>query len=157
MARSFWILILCVALSGCASSPVATDSAEAEVAQASDRFWATRDSRDAAALAGQFTETGILMVPGLADAVGRAEVRELLKARLASASTTDFKVHRREIEVVDGSAYELAWFSEISQRGGEALRLEGHYLLVWKREGDVWRVHRYLYNFSGMTPVPQAN
>ena len=154
MFRSFCMLLLCAVLTSCATSPsAAPQDAESEVRQASDRFWATRERADAAALADLFTEEGILMVPGLPDAVGRNEVRDLLQQRFARARTTEFKVHRREIEVLGDSAYELAWFSEVS-RVQEPTRMEGHYVLVWSRgRDDVWRVHRYVYNFSDMTPL----
>lgn len=170
MFRFLSILIACGILTSCvttqpgprisdmevqqASDRSAPAIAEMEIQQASDRFWTTRESGDASALAAQFTEEAILMVPGLPDAVGRSAVRDLLKLRFASARTTDFKVHRREIQVVAESAYELAWYSETHRGQGEWTRLEGRYLLFWKRgHDDRWRVHRYFYNFSAATPV----
>ena len=153
MIRSLWILIACGMLTSCVRSQ-APEVAEKEVREASDRFHATRQRGDAAAHAGQFTEEGVLMVPGLADAAGRDAVRGLLEKRFAGARTTDFKVHRREIEVAGDSAYELAWYSEVHAGQDESMRLDGRYVLVWKRGSDgAWRVHRDLYNFSGMTPV----
>jgi uncharacterized protein (TIGR02246 family) len=125
-----------------------------EVQQASDRFWTTRARGDAAALAALFTDDGMFMVPGLPDASGRKAVRELLEQRFAGGRTFDLVVHRREIEVTGDSANELAWYSESHQAQGQTMRMDGRYLLVWQRGGDgAWRVHRYLYNFSGATPV----
>lgn len=153
MFRSLSILLVCVALTGCATAPPTTDDARVDVERASDRFWAERDREDAAAFAAQFTEDGMLMIPGLADAVGRDAIRELMQKRFASTQITDFKVLRREIDVFGDSAWELGWFSEI-MRGENPMRMSGRYLIVWKRgSDDVWRVHRYVYSFSGAKPV----
>jgi ketosteroid isomerase-like protein len=158
MFRSLGVLIVCGVLTSCVTSQPATETVEMEVQQASDRFWTTRERGDASSLAAQVTETAILMVPGLPDAVGRSAVRDLLQQRFASARTSDFKVHRREIQVIGNSAYELAWYSETYHGEDESLRLEGRYLIVWKRgRDDPWRVHRNLYNFSAATPVKASS
>lgn len=155
MWRSVAIVTVCVVLASCATTPPpAAGTAEMEVRQASDRFWATRAQADAAALAALFTDDGTFMAPGLPDASGRNAVRALLEQRFAGGRTFAFVVHRREIEVSGDSANELAWYSESHQAQGQTMRMDGRYLLVWRRGGDaVWRVHRYLYNFSGATPI----
>src|SRR5688572_18295331 len=99
MLRSLSVVMVCLLLTSCATSQHAAETAEIEIRQASDRFWATRERRDAAALAAQFTETASFMVPGLRDATGRTAILELLQKRFAGLRTTDFKVQRREIEI----------------------------------------------------------
>jgi uncharacterized protein (TIGR02246 family) len=151
MSRSLWILTL-VALTACASVQPASEQSELAVQQASDRFWATRERGDARSFADQFTEDGILMIPGLADASGRTAIRELSEKRFPGTPTSDFKIQRREIQVAGDSAWELAWYEE-TYRGNDPVRMRGRYLIVWKRASDgVWRVHRNLYNFSGTVP-----
>ena len=134
MFRSLSILLMCVALTACATVRPAPDSARDAVEQASDRFWAERDRADAAAFTAQFTEDGILMIPGLADAVGRDAIRELMQKRFASTRITDFKVLRREVDVIGDSAWELGWFSEI-MRGENPMRMSGRYLIVCEGAG----------------------
>jgi uncharacterized protein (TIGR02246 family) len=128
--------------------------ARLEVQRASDQFWAARMRGDATAFASQFTEDGSYMVPGLGDAAGRTEILALAQKRFASA-TSEIKVERREIEVSGDTAHELAWYSEVVRPKDDGpMRMFGRYLLVWKRGTDnVWRVHRYLYNFSGADPL----
>lgn len=153
MFRFLSVLLTGVALAACATAPPAAEDARVAVEQASDRFWAERDRADATAFAAQFTDDGMLMIPGLPDAVGRDAIRELMQKRFASTRITDFKVLRREIDVVGDSAWELGWFSEIL-RAENSMRMSGRYLTVWKRgSDDVWRVHRYVYSFSGAKPV----
>ena len=155
MPRSLWIFFVCAALISCTSAQPGGQQANAVVEQTSDRFWSTRQSGDGAALATQFTEDGILMIPGLADAAGREAIRSLVQQRAATTQISDFKIQRREIEVLGDTAHELGWFSEVYRGQGPSMRMQGRYSIVWKRGGDnVWRVHRNQYNFSGATPVP---
>lgn len=152
--RASWILIISIALVACATAQPAGDAAEAEIRQASERFWGARERGDASAFAAQFTEDGILMIPGMNDSVGRDAIRELSQRRFANVKTSGFKVHRREIDVAGDAAYEVAWYSETSTSSGESYRMEGRYLNVWKRDADgAWRVQRNLYNFSAANPV----
>lgn len=154
MFRSPGIWIVCAALTSCVSSGPATEIAETEVQQASDQFWATYQRGDASSLAAQFTETGIHMVPGLPDAVGRSAIRDLLQDRSEGTRISDFAIHRREIAVSGDSAYELAWYTETRHGPRESFQMEGRYSIVWKREPDNrWRVARHLFNYSAAAPV----
>ena len=154
MSRFVCVVALCAVLTGCATTRSSTQQTAHEVEEASERFFEARQRGDASDFAASFTEDGIFMVPGLLDAAGRSAVRELAQKRFAGGPTTDFVIHRREIEVVDNSAYELAWFSETTSRQ-PTHRMEGRHLIVWKREPDqVWRVRRYLYSFSDAKPLP---
>ncbi|HEU4521161.1 MAG TPA: SgcJ/EcaC family oxidoreductase, partial [Thermoanaerobaculia bacterium] len=130
MSRCLAILIVC-ALTSCATVQPAAEHSEAEVREASDQFWATRDRGDASAFTAQFTDDGIFMVPGLADATGRDAILKLAEKRFAAVRPTDFTIHRREIDVAGDSAHELAWFSETIRGPHESTRMSGRYLLVW--------------------------
>jgi uncharacterized protein (TIGR02246 family) len=142
-------------LTACVTVQPATQQTELEVQQASDQFSTARERGDASSFAALFTEDGIFMVPGLSDAAGRSGVRELAQQRFASGRINDFKIHRREIQVIGDSAYELAWYSETDRRQEQPFRLQGRHFILWKRGSDkVWRVHRYLYNFSDAAPLP---
>ena len=161
MARIFSLVIASVILLSCSSSQIATGDAqspptraEAEVREASDRFWSIRSEQNASLLAETFTESGLLGVPGVVDAVGRTEVRELLQKMLAGR-TTDFKLDRREVDVHGDTAYELGWFSEISHLGdGDAMQMSGRYVIFWERERDSqWRVNRFFYAWASATPI----
>src|SRR5687767_7645008 len=97
--RAAGIVIACGIWISCATTQPAAENAEKDVRQASDRFWVTRERADASSLAVQVTEDAIFMVPGLPDVVGRSAFQESLEQRRATARTTDFKIHRREIQV----------------------------------------------------------
>src|SRR4051812_23204137 len=121
MARLLPVLILVACVS---SRPAAVDQ-EADVKRASDQFSATRISGDAAAFARQFTDDGIYMVPGVADAAGQTAIEKLAKRQLAPGRLTDFEVHRREIIVDGDTAHELASYSETNRGGEQPMRMDG--------------------------------
>jgi uncharacterized protein (TIGR02246 family) len=150
MSRCILIIALCAALNGCVTAGHSSEQRELE--EASNRFIDARQTGDASSFAALFTGDGMFMVPGLLDAAGRSAVRELAQKRFARARSSDFAIHRREIQVLGDSANELAWFSETSPSGDD--RMEGRHSIVWKRGSDqVWRVHRYLYSFSDAKPL----
>lgn len=153
MWRLFTFLVIGFALTACASAvPPATPAEDVRglVEVASDRFLAARQGGDANAFASLFTDAGIYMVPGILDAAGRNAVRELAQQMFASGPTRDFKHERREVDVAGDSGYEPGWFSETTRTH----RMHGRHFILWKRGGDnVWRVHRYHYNFAGAEPI----
>lgn len=153
MRRALSILVLCSILPSCATSHATPEAARAEVEQASDRFWDARQREDLSAFVEQFTEDGVLMIPGATDFVGRSAIRTIMEKRFAAARTRNFQIERREIDIIGDTAYELAWYSEVHEQG-DAMRMKGRFLNVWKRGADgVWRVHRNFYNFSDARPV----
>ena len=157
MSRHAWILIGCTLFAACASAPPPAAPApqrQGQILKASEGFWDARNRGDAAAFAAQFGDSGIFMVPGLPDATGQTAIRALAEKRFASMQITDFTVDRREIDVMGDTAHEMGWFTETNRGQGEAMRMRGRYLIVWKDAGGgVWRVARYFYNFSGAEPV----
>jgi uncharacterized protein (TIGR02246 family) len=151
VARSFLFVMVFAVFVSCATVPAPEDQ-QLQVQRASDEFFAVRGRGDAAAFAAQFTDDGVFMVPGLPDSVGRTAIRELAQRRFQSSPATDFKLHQREIDVSGDTAHEIASFSETYQR--DNMQMHGRYVIVWKRgAGNVWRVSRYLYNFSGAEPL----
>ena len=153
MSRFLSVLGVCALLVSCATAPPPEQKRQVE--EASDQFSAARVRGDVAAFSAAFTEDGIFMVPGLKDASGRAAVSDLAQRRFAGATVEDFVLQRREIDVAGDSAYELAWYSEIDRRKEQAFRMSGRYFVHWQRGSDgVWRVRRFLYNFSDASPLP---
>lgn len=155
MLRALAVVIVCGLSAACAVSQAGTASGGAEVLEASEEFWATRSKGDAPSLALQFTETGVLGIPGLADAVGRDAIRALIEKRSKSVRIDDFKAQRRGIDVIANAAYEWGTFSELNHyTNGDSMQMEGRYLIVWRRGTDArWRVQETFYNFSSATPV----
>jgi uncharacterized protein (TIGR02246 family) len=153
-------IILYGMLAGSVTAQRPPSAAETDVRQASEGYWAAYQAGDAAKVAAQFTETGVLMIPGLPDAEGRAAVSDVLRKRFAGLRIKEFKVTRREIDVTPDAAYELGWFVEVSQfKEDDPMQMEGRHLIVWKHAGDNrWLVHRHFYNFSAAKQLtPSSN
>ena len=153
MTRLVGTSILCGLLLSCVSTQTPDASAESEVQRVSDEYWANR--ADAKSLSQYVTEDAVLMVPGLLDAVGQDAFSELAHQRATRSS--NFKVHRREFHVAGDTAYELAWYGETVRAEGDSLRMQGRYVILWKRGADGrWRIHRNLLNFSDVGPDPKV-
>lgn len=154
MTRFLSTLILCVLLTACATVQPSTQQAELEVQQASEQFRVAHERGDAAALSALLTEDAVLMIPGMVDTEGRSAIQKLMQQRFGSMRIADFKIHRREISVIGDSAYELAWYEQTTRSEQGGFEMQGRYVIVWQRgSDDVWRVRRYVYNFSDATPL----
>lgn len=52
-----------------------------------------------------------------------------------------------EVEVRDDLAYEVGRFEmTVQPEGGERAQLTGKYVVIWKHEGDGWRMHVDIWN-----------
>ena len=62
----------------------------------------------------------------------------------------DGKLETLEIEARDDLAYEMGRFELTMQMENiESTTLTGKYVVVWKVEGDAWRMHVDIWNTNG--------
>jgi ketosteroid isomerase-like protein len=108
---------------------------------------------DAAAVASLFTIDAKLAVPGAGGIVtGRAAIQKFWQAAVNSGMkglslTTDELTGNGELRFETG---------RYSARGANGAELgTGDYLIVWKKEGGTWKIHRD-YAHSGAPPAAQA-
>jgi uncharacterized protein (TIGR02246 family) len=99
--------------------------------------------KDPVAIAALYTVDGQLLPPGSDVATGKTAIarywQEAMKIGIRRLETTELKIYE---EV----AYEVGRYTieapDMTQAGA------GRYLVVWKREGSAWRMHREIWNQS---------
>jgi uncharacterized protein (TIGR02246 family) len=106
---------------------------------------AVLESGDAGAYAGLVTEDVVWMPPHGPAIVGRAAFREWI-APFFEAYEYEFSVdgiRTRESErwIAETGEFESRM---IPRDGGSPATHGGRYLLLWRRDGDVWRIERYV-------------
>lgn len=99
---------------------------------------------DAQAVAGFYTEDAQVIAPGAAIASGRAAVAEFWQASIASG-IQDMSLDTTGVESDGDLAYETGTVRIVSSDGSEA---GARYVVVWKRTGDQWLLHRDIWNAS---------
>jgi uncharacterized protein (TIGR02246 family) len=126
------------------TTPSATDIREA-IAAANQSLMATFARGDAAGVAAHYTANGQLLPPN-SDAVGG---RQAIQAFWQGAMDMGIKSVNLEIAEAEGhgeTAHEVGRYT-LQAEGGQVLD-QGKYVVIWKREGGQWKLHRDIWNSS---------
>ena len=110
---------------------------------ANAEFGAAYGRGDARAVAAMFTEGGQLYPPNQGVVAGRAAIEEFWKAAMDSGvKGVDLKT--AEVESLGDSAVEAGTYT-LYKKDGTTFD-HGKYLVLWKRVGGAWRLHRDCWN-----------
>lgn len=115
------------------------------ITAANRRFMDAFRAQDAAALAALYTSSGSVLPPGGAVAEGPVAVQRFWEDvfRLGITAATLESV---EVDGGDRFAYEVGRYAMMTSDGHTAD--EGKYVVIWKRDGDRWMIHRDIWNTS---------
>ncbi len=108
------------------------------------------DARDAQAIADLYTEDGRVIAPGAEPAAGRAAIAEFWAG--AMKDTKSVRLSTLAVESAGDLAVEDGVAHLTANDGSESA---GRYLVVWKRIGRRWHLHRDIWN-SGPPGAAQA-
>jgi uncharacterized protein (TIGR02246 family) len=145
------VLLLCSSLVVLASPSPGAQSGDvrAAIEAANAKFGAAWGKKDAAAITALYTANATLLPPHAARATGSEAILEFWKAGLAGAPPVA-KLTTGEVEVHGDTAHEVGTY-EVSAADGKVID-KGKYVVVWKREGGQWKMHRDIWN-SDMPPA----
>lgn len=128
-----------------------TDAIRQAIAAANDRFMDAFARRDAAGMAALYTADGQLM-PAHSDFVnGTAAIQAFWQAAM-EAGIAEATLQTIELEAHGDTANEIGAYS-LSASDDQVLD-RGKYVVIWKREGGRWKLHRDIWNSS--LPAPGA-
>jgi ketosteroid isomerase-like protein len=115
-----------------------------DIESANQAFSAAFAKGDAAALAAMYSETAQALPPGQDIVSGRAEIQKAWQGAIDSG-LKGLELTTREVESHGDSAHEVGtWIAR--NASGEVDR--GKYMVVWKRQGGAWKLHRDIWNSS---------
>jgi uncharacterized protein (TIGR02246 family) len=107
------------------------------------KFGAAWGKKDAAALAALYTANATVMAPNGAPVAGSQAILEFWKAGLAVLPPVG-KLTTAEVEAHGDTAHEVGTY-ELSAADGKVID-KGKYIVIWKREGGQWKMHRDIWN-----------
>lgn len=130
------------------------DSTSLAIAAQSKSFTAALENGDAAAAARNFTADARVSVPGIDGVLdGRQAIERFWQGAL-SGGMTSLTLTRRDLEGHADVRIETGTYTAFGAKHKELGR--GEYLLVWKREGATWKIHRDYGHPSGAVPAMPA-
>lgn len=117
---------------------------------ANEVFVETFGKGDAAGLAALYTEGGQLLPPNAGFQTGRQALQTFWQGAI-DAGLEEAKLETLEVEPHGDTAIEVGKYTLYVGGGQEADA--GKYIVVWKREGGKWRLHRDIFNSSKPAPA----
>jgi uncharacterized protein (TIGR02246 family) len=98
---------------------------------------------DAKAVAELYTETAQVIAPGAPVATGRAAISAFWLASFQAAPVKAMQLETDDLESAGDLAYETGKVTLVARDGATS---SARYLVVWKREGGSWKLHRDIWN-----------
>ncbi len=81
---------------------------------------------------------------------GNEAVKQLWASAIGDHGMKSFSIRSEKLDVVGDMASEVGHASmTLAQAGGEAARVSIKFLVVWKRIGGKWLLHRDIWNATG--------
>lgn len=146
------MVLLCLASLSCTQPPVdTTEEARAGIVRTNEAFMAAVASGDAPGVAACYTEDGEILPPNGAAVQGRSGLEEAFTGMLSSG-IGGITLTSTEVEGHGDTAYEVGTY-ELRDADDNVLDV-GKYIVVWKRAGDDWKLHRDIWNSD--RPAPTA-
>ncbi len=109
------------------------------------KWVAAFNAGDAAAVAGLYTEDATLVPPGGARVDGRSAIQAFWQGAIDSGMKVDV-LHAVEVEAKGNMAGEIGVFTLIVPGENGPTKVNGNYIVIWKRSGQSWQLHRDIWN-----------
>jgi ketosteroid isomerase-like protein len=117
----------------------------AEIEAANRAFEAAIAKGDAKGAAALYTSSGQVLAPGMDVVSGGESIAKLWQSNMDSG-VKGIRLETLEVEAAGESAHEVGKY-ELLDGGGKALD-RGKYVVVWKKEGGRFKLHRDIFNTS---------
>lgn len=116
---------------------------KAQIDKANAAFVAAFAKGDAAAIAAMYTTDAQAFPPNSDIVRGRAAIQKLWEGAMGMGVKT-VKLQTTEVERHGTMAHEVGTYAMVGADGKELDN--GKYIVIWKREGTAWKLHRDIWN-----------
>jgi len=148
-----WTLALLLTIGCAAPQPDSTAEAQAGIDATNAQFMAAVGQGDAAGVAACYTENTQLLPPNGTIVSGSKAVQKTFQGFI-DAGIKGVRLASTEVEGHGDTAYEVGTYA-LTVEGGQTVD-EGKYIVIWKKAGDEWKLHRDIFNSNLPLPAPAA-
>ena len=140
-------LVAVLLMSGCATTSRGGSEADVEAIREIWKTYSTaRVAGDADVWLSLWDEGGIQMPPG-APARGKDVLDQIIPEGFAAGGVSSMNIYPEEVTVAGGWAYTRGTYDSERVVGGKAVRVDGKFLTILKRQPDgTWRIYRDCFN-----------
>jgi steroid delta-isomerase-like uncharacterized protein len=132
--------------SGSSSSAETQGDIRQAIEAANQQFMQAFSRGDAAGLAALYSTQGQALPPNGSSASGAPAIQAIWQGAM-DAGIRGARLETLEVEGQGETAYEVGRYA-LSGDGGQTLDV-GKYIVIWKREGGQWKLHRDIWNSNG--------
>jgi ketosteroid isomerase-like protein len=145
-----FVLVSLLALPALACPSRQADRAAADsaaVLAASEQYRQAWLHGDTAAALARIANDIRILISGVPDVVGKDATRTLFAAEMAKYEVPLLKLDHQDLIVSGDHAIDIGIYEEIQlPRTGAPIHGEGRFMTIWHREGNDWRIVRYMLN-----------
>lgn len=138
-----WIAI--IVLVGLLPTAALAGEPRAHIDDALITFVAAFNAGDGATVAGLYTEDAALYPPGGEPVHGRAAIQTFWQGAIDSGMKID-DLHAVEVDASGDMVGEVGVFTLSVPGEGGVTKVPGRYIVIWKRTGHTWQLHRDIWN-----------
>jgi len=120
------------------------EDASLRIAEAGQRFLRLFAGRDPARIGACYTEDACMFTANMSPVRGRAAIESVFKFTNVRGHRLDFDTE--ELDVQGDTAIELGVYVRSDESQSTVDR--GRYMVVWKRVGGEWKIHRDMFATS---------
>jgi ketosteroid isomerase-like protein len=111
---------------------------------------------DTAAALARVSKDIRIFISGVPDVIGFDATRKLFVDEMSTYDVPMLNLDRLQLIMSGDHAIDIGTYEEIQMpKHGAPLRNRGRYLTIWHREGNDWRIFRYM--LSDLPPPPSAS
>jgi ketosteroid isomerase-like protein len=111
------------------------------IAAAGRRFVSLFALSDAAKIASCYTDDAEILSANMSPVRGRAQIESVFKFTNRPGHTIEFQ--SAELDLQGATAIEIGAYVRRQRDGSTFSR--GRYIIIWKRVGDEWKIHRDMF------------
>jgi len=127
------------------STAVQAGEPRMHIEEAVVKWVAAFNAGDGAAVADLYTADAALFPPGGARVDGRAAIQEFWQGAIDSGMKAD-ELRPVEVNANGDLAGEIGVFTLSVPGENGATKVDGKYIVIWKRSGHTWQLHRDIWN-----------
>lgn len=117
------------------------DPETTRIAAAGRRFVSLFALSDAAKLASCYTDDAEILSANMSPVRGRAQIESVFKFTNRPGHTLEFQT--AELDVQGATAIEIGAY--VRRQGDGSTFSRGRYIIIWKRLGEEWKIHRDMF------------
>ena len=114
------------------------------------QFVKAANSGDTARVASLYTEDAVLLAPNAPMMRGRQEIKAFFDGMVEQMGLPELQLNTKQVEEHGDTAWEVGAYTMKLQGVSD----HGKYIVVWKRQGDDWKLAADIWNTD--SPPPSA-